>query len=102
MARRWRGSPSLAIDIRHWFALRFVICAARPLWPCPSNLRCPVRTAQSALGSWTCAVSTGSPDLAFPQKTHEVNGMSEWNAMTYEGKDTILRVVREQAGQMFA
>lgn len=28
--------------------------------------------------------------------------MSEWNAMTYAGKDTILRVVREQAGQMFA
>jgi uncharacterized protein (TIGR03083 family) len=28
--------------------------------------------------------------------------MSEWNAMTYEGKDTILRVVREQASQMFA
>jgi uncharacterized protein (TIGR03083 family) len=27
--------------------------------------------------------------------------MSEWNAMTYEGKDTILRVVREQAGEMF-
>ena len=28
--------------------------------------------------------------------------MSEWNAMTYEGKDTILRVVREQANNMFA
>src|SRR5258708_36375311 len=28
--------------------------------------------------------------------------MSEWNAMTYEGKATILRVVREQAEQMFA
>jgi uncharacterized protein (TIGR03083 family) len=28
--------------------------------------------------------------------------MSEWNAMTYEGKDTILRVVRDQARQMFA
>lgn len=28
--------------------------------------------------------------------------MTEWNAMTYEGKDTILRVVREQAAQMFA
>jgi uncharacterized protein (TIGR03083 family) len=27
--------------------------------------------------------------------------MGEWNAMTYEGKDTILRVVREQAEQMF-
>jgi uncharacterized protein (TIGR03083 family) len=27
--------------------------------------------------------------------------MSEWNAMTYEGKDTILRVVRDQAEQMF-
>jgi uncharacterized protein (TIGR03083 family) len=27
--------------------------------------------------------------------------MSEWNAMTYEGKDTILRVVREQADEMF-
>jgi uncharacterized protein (TIGR03083 family) len=28
--------------------------------------------------------------------------MSEWNAMTYEGKDTILRVVRREAGDMFA
>ncbi len=28
--------------------------------------------------------------------------MSEWNAMTYEGKDTILRVVRREADEMFA
>jgi uncharacterized protein (TIGR03083 family) len=28
--------------------------------------------------------------------------MSEWNAMTYEGKDTILRVVRREAEEMFA
>ncbi len=28
--------------------------------------------------------------------------MSEWNAMTFEGKDTILRVVRKEAEQMFA
>jgi uncharacterized protein (TIGR03083 family) len=28
--------------------------------------------------------------------------MSEWNAMTYEGKDTIIRVVRREADQMFA
>ena len=28
--------------------------------------------------------------------------MSEWNAMTYEGKDTILRVVREEAERFFA
>ena len=28
--------------------------------------------------------------------------MSEWNAMTYEGKDTILRVVRTEAMRMFA
>jgi uncharacterized protein (TIGR03083 family) len=27
--------------------------------------------------------------------------MSEWNAMTYEGKDTILRVVRTEAERMF-
>jgi uncharacterized protein (TIGR03083 family) len=27
--------------------------------------------------------------------------MSEWNAMTYQGKDTILRVVRDQANRMF-
>jgi len=27
--------------------------------------------------------------------------MSEWNAMTYEGKDTILRVVKNQANEMF-
>jgi uncharacterized protein (TIGR03083 family) len=28
--------------------------------------------------------------------------MSEWNAMTYEGKDTILQVVRNEADEMFA
>ncbi len=28
--------------------------------------------------------------------------MTEWNAMTYDGKPTILRVVREEANQMFA
>ena len=28
--------------------------------------------------------------------------MSEWNAMTYEGKPTILRVVREEAERLFA
>jgi uncharacterized protein (TIGR03083 family) len=28
--------------------------------------------------------------------------MSEWNAMTYEGKDTILRVVRDEAERFFA
>jgi len=28
--------------------------------------------------------------------------MSEWNAMTYDGKDTILRVVREEAERFFA
>jgi uncharacterized protein (TIGR03083 family) len=28
--------------------------------------------------------------------------MNEWNAMTYDGKDTILRVVREEAEGMFA
>jgi uncharacterized protein (TIGR03083 family) len=28
--------------------------------------------------------------------------MTQWNAMTYEGKDTILRVVREEAERMFA
>jgi uncharacterized protein (TIGR03083 family) len=28
--------------------------------------------------------------------------MNEWNAMTYEGKDTILRVVRDEAQRMFA
>src|SRR5215831_2203926 len=33
--------------------------------------------------------------------TNEVCGMSEWNAMTYDGKDTILRVVRDQANEMF-
>jgi uncharacterized protein (TIGR03083 family) len=31
-----------------------------------------------------------------------VTGLSKWNAMTYEGKDTILRVVRDQASEMFA
>jgi uncharacterized protein (TIGR03083 family) len=28
--------------------------------------------------------------------------MDEWNAMTYAGKETILRVVQEEAGRMFA
>jgi len=28
--------------------------------------------------------------------------MSEWNALTYEGKDNILRVVRREANEMFA
>ena len=28
--------------------------------------------------------------------------MNEWNAMTYEGKDTILRVVRNEAARMYA
>ena len=28
--------------------------------------------------------------------------MNEWNPMTYEGKDTILAVVRDQATRMFA
>ena len=28
--------------------------------------------------------------------------MSVWNAMTYEGKDTILRVVRNEAARMYA
>ena len=28
--------------------------------------------------------------------------MSEWNAMTFEGKDTILRVVRHEAERFFA
>lgn len=28
--------------------------------------------------------------------------MGEWDAMSYEGKDTILRVVREEAARMFA
>ena len=28
--------------------------------------------------------------------------MSTWNAMSYEGKDTILRVVRHEADQLFA
>jgi uncharacterized protein (TIGR03083 family) len=32
----------------------------------------------------------------------EVCGMTEWNAMTYEGKDTALRVMREEANRMFA
>jgi uncharacterized protein (TIGR03083 family) len=31
-----------------------------------------------------------------------VSGMSEWNPMTYAGKDTILRVVRNEAERMFA
>jgi uncharacterized protein (TIGR03083 family) len=33
---------------------------------------------------------------------NEVDEMSQWNAMTFEGKDTILRVVREEADGLFA
>src|SRR6266568_3468293 len=62
---------------------------------------------------WSCVSSGDSTSLPgtarpcrgqhslFPTTTQEVGGMSEWNAMTYEGKDTILRVVRDQAAQMF-
>jgi uncharacterized protein (TIGR03083 family) len=32
----------------------------------------------------------------------EVSGMGEWDATTYEGKDTILRVVRREADGLFA
>jgi uncharacterized protein (TIGR03083 family) len=32
----------------------------------------------------------------------EETDMSSWNAMTYEGKDTVLRVVRKEAEQFFA
>src|SRR5258708_33355881 len=72
------------MDTRHSFALRFVLYAARPIWP-----RRPVRP--------------GPLDPAsLPVATNEVGGVSERNAMTYEGKDTILRVVREQAEQLFA
>ena len=35
-------------------------------------------------------------------RDRKVLGMSEWNAMTYEGKDTILRVVRDEAERFFA
>src|ERR1700684_4473040 len=35
--------------------------------------------------------------LSHPQESL----MSEWNAMTFQGKDTILRVVKDQANQMF-
>lgn len=31
-----------------------------------------------------------------------VSGMGEWDATTYEGKDTILRVVRQEADRLFA
>jgi uncharacterized protein (TIGR03083 family) len=32
----------------------------------------------------------------------QIDDKSQWNAMTYEGKDTILRVVREEAEGLFA
>src|SRR5438105_13852882 len=31
----------------------------------------------------------------------EVSSMGEWDATTYEGKDTILRVVRDEAEKLF-
>src|SRR4029079_9825314 len=36
-----------------------------------------------------------------PDATREVSVMSEWNAMTYDGKDTILRAVRHEADRVF-
>src|SRR5215469_4622023 len=39
---------------------------------------------------------------SFQRQHKKVRSMSEWNAMTYEGKDTILRVVNDQANQMFS
>jgi len=45
----------------------------------------------------------GTPDLPVASDGWKwVSGMSGWNAMSYDGKDTILSVVRREAGQLFA
>src|SRR5262249_60931726 len=60
-----------------------------PADPGPRALR---HTGRIALSYRTVTVVLTSGEQA----------MSEWNATTYEGKPTILRVVREQAERMFA
>jgi uncharacterized protein (TIGR03083 family) len=42
------------------------------------------------------------PDLATLPGPSGVSGMGVWDATTYEGKETILRVVRQQADKLFA
>src|SRR5579871_765356 len=42
------------------------------------------------------------PESRRDAQPREETDMSAWNAMTYEGKDTILRVVRDEAERMFA
>src|SRR6185436_16217411 len=45
----------------------------------------------------------GTPDPPVPSDGRKrVSGMSGWNAMSYDGKDTILSVVRREAGRLFA
>ena len=42
------------------------------------------------------------PDGPRCSDVREVSGMGAWDATTFEGKDTILRVVRQEAEQLFA
>jgi len=42
------------------------------------------------------------PDGTRCSDMREVSGMGAWDATTFEGKDTILRVVRREADQLFA
>src|SRR5580704_5260457 len=52
-----------------------------------------------APGSRAPSAFPGFPDVGADSRRP---AMDEWNAMTYAGKDTILRVVQEEAGRMFA
>ncbi|MDT4985771.1 MAG: hypothetical protein QOF95_3261, partial [Pseudonocardiales bacterium] len=70
----------------------------------------PYRPRRAALtrasrGSVVVALSTGAarrPDGCAAGYRRGVSGMGEWDATTYEGKDTILRVVRREADELFA
>jgi len=52
--------------------------------------------------AYVAAVPAVSPSLDADVSAQSLVGMSEWNAMTYEGKDTILRVVRREAERLFS
>ena len=50
----------------------------------------------------TGATGPASAERPSGRSSERGTTMSAWNAMTYEGKDTILRVVRDEAERMFA
>src|SRR5262245_33954647 len=59
------------------------------------------RAGRSAPPTAASAPSPAAPAAQPSSPSKEARNMNEWNAMTYEGKNTILRVVRNEAQQMF-